>query len=96
MKNLNYLMVQIIARKFIFIFSKCFKKMVFPIKLLWNLIFLAISGKIIFLFPENMIFFFGRKRKDDLSQNMHANMIFSVHMYKCYKYDIALLPKKQR
>ena len=32
--------------------------------------------------------------KDDLSQEIHGNMIFSVYMYKCYKYDITLLEKK--
>ena len=34
--------------------------------------------------------------KDDLSQEIHVNMIFSVYMYKCYKYDISLLPKKSK
>ena len=32
------------------------------------MIFLISSGKIIFLFPENMILLFRRKMKDDLSQ----------------------------
>ena len=32
------------------------------------MIFLAVSGKIIFLFPENMILYLRRKMKDDLSQ----------------------------
>ena len=32
------------------------------------MIFLVLSGKMIFLFAENMILFFGRKMKDDLSQ----------------------------
>ena len=32
--------------------------------------------------------------KDDLSQEIHVNMIFSVYMYKCYKYDITLLQKR--
>ena len=31
--------------------------------------------------------------KDNLSQEMLGN-IFSVYMYECCKYDIALLPKK--
>ena len=30
--------------------------------------------------------------KDDHSQKIHGNMIFSV--YICYKYNITLLPKK--
>ena len=139
--------------KTIFSFSKYSEKIVFPKKLHWN-IFLILSGKMIFLFPENMILFFRRKRKDDLSQKntwkydaffkcsekmifpksrtgirsffvifgkivflfsrkydifffrrkikddlsqkIQGNMIFSVYMHKCYKYDITLLPKKQR
>ena len=34
--------------------------------------------------------------KDDLSQKIHGNMIFSVYMYKCYKCDITRLPKKAK
>ena len=33
-------------------------------------------------------------KDDDLSEEIHGNMIFSVYMYKCYKYDITLLQKK--
>ena len=40
-------------------------------KLHWNLIFLVLSGKMIFLFPENMILFFRRKMKDHLSQKKY-------------------------
>ena len=32
--------------------------------------------------------------KDDLSQEIHGNMIFSLYAYKCYKYDITILHKK--
>ena len=32
--------------------------------------------------------------EDDLSQKLHGNMILSVYMYKCYKYNIILLPQK--
>ena len=57
------------------------------------MIFLVVlPGKMIFLFPENLILFFRRKMKDDLSQEIYGNMIFAVFMYKRYKYDI--LPKK--
>ena len=41
-------------------------------------------------------FSFGWKRKDNLSQEIHGNMIFSVYMYNCYKYDNTILQKKQR
>ena len=34
--------------------------------------------------------------KDDLSQEIHKNMVLSVYMYKSYKYDITLLQKNQR
>ena len=43
--------------------------MVFPKKSCWNMIFLVLSGKMIFLFPENIILFFRRKMKGDISQN---------------------------
>ena len=56
------------ARKTIFSFSKFSEKMIFPKILHWNMIFLVLSGKMIFLFPENMILFFRQKMKDDLSQ----------------------------
>ena len=47
------------------------------------MIFLVVlSGKMIFLFPENMILFFRRKMKDDLSQKIHGNMIFSSNAPK--------------
>ena len=45
------------------------------------MIFLVLSGKMIFLFPENMILFFRRKMKADLSQKkIHGNMIFSSNV----------------
>ena len=56
------------VQKTIFYFSRCPEKMVFPKKLCWNMIFLVLSGKIIFLFPENMIWHLRQKMKDDLSQ----------------------------
>ena len=55
------------ARKTIFSFSGRPEKVVFPTKLRWNMIFLVLSGKMVFLFPENMILHVGRKMKDDLS-----------------------------
>ena len=43
------------------------EKMVFPKNLRWNMVFLALSGKMIFLFPENTILHLRWKMKDDLS-----------------------------
>ena len=31
-----------------------------------------------FIFPENMIFFYGPKMKDDISQKIDGNIMFSV------------------
>ena len=56
------------ARKTIFSFSRRPEKMVFPKKSRWNMIFLVLLGKMIFLSPENMILPLRRKMKDDLSQ----------------------------
>ena len=53
--------------------SKCSKKMVFPKKLHWNMIFLIILEKMIFLFLKNMILLFKKK---------NGNMIFSVYLVK--------------
>ena len=39
-------------------------------------IFLVSSGKMIFLFPENMILFFRQKRKYDPSQKIPGNLMF--------------------
>ena len=60
------------------ILFKCSEKMVFPKKLHWYIIFLISRGKMAFLFPENIEFFYGRKMKDNISQKIHGNMIFSV------------------
>ena len=79
------------------VFFKGSEKMVFPKKAHWNMISFVISKNMVFLFfPKILYFFLKQKMKDDLSQKLHGNMIFSVYMYKCYKYDITLLPKKQR
>ena len=46
------------------------------------MIFLILSGKVIFLFPENTILFFRQKMKDGLSQKIHGNMILSSNVLK--------------
>ena len=68
-------------------FFKSSEKMVFPKKSHSSVIFPAVlSGKMIFLFPENMILLFRQKNKDDISQTKRWsfqiksrwNMIFHV------------------
>ena len=46
------------------------------------MIFLILSGKMIFPFPKNMTLIFRRKMKDDLSQKIRGNMIFSSNVPK--------------
>ena len=71
------------------IFFKCCEKMIFPKKSHWNMTFLVVlSGKKIFLFPENMILFFRRTMKDDLSQKNTWKYIF----FKCP--EKMVFPKK--
>ena len=54
------------------------------------MIFLVLSGKVIFLFPENMILPLRRKMKDDLSQKIHGNMIFSSNALKRWSFQKGL------
>ena len=76
------------------IFFKCSEKMVFPKKIALEYDFSYIIWKDGIFFRKMWYFFFGRKMKDGFSQEIHGNMIFSVYMYKYYKCDITLLPKK--
>ena len=57
--------------------------MVFPKKSYWNMILLALSGKMIFLLPENMILPLRRKMKDDLSQKKKKNTWKYDILFKC-------------
>ena len=52
------------------------------------MIFLVLSGKMAFLFPENMILFFRQKMKTNLSQKkIHRNMIFSSNVLKRWSFQ---------
>ena len=55
------------TKNLIFNFPSVLKRWSFQKKLHWNMIFLKLLGKMI-LFPGNIILFFRRKMKDDLSQ----------------------------
>ena len=59
-----------------------------------NMIFLVLSGKM-FFFPKTWYFSFGRKMKDDTSQEVHGNLIFSVYTYRCYRYGATPLCQKK-
>ena len=79
------------ARKNIFSFSKCSEKTIFPKKSRWNMIFPVLSGKMIFPFPKNMIWFFRHKGKDDLSQK---NTLKRDVFFKCS--EKMVFPKNSR
>ena len=80
--------IQIVTgRKTIFPFSRCPEKMVFPKNLRWNMIFLALLGKMIYLFLENRILCLRRKMKDDLAQKIHGN-ILSSNFLKRWSFQI--------
>ena len=63
-----------------YFFFKCSEKMVFPKTSHWNMIFLVLSGKMIFIFSENIILFFRRKMKDDLSQKKYMEIWYFLQM----------------
>ena len=69
-----------------FLFPDVLKRWSFQKKLRWNMIFLVLLGKMIFLFPENMILPLRRKMKDDLSQKIHGKMIVSSNVPKRWSF----------
>ena len=87
--SIQYTTTLTTARKTIFSFSKCSEKMIFPEKSHWNMNFLVLSGKMIFLFTKNMILFFRQKMKDGITQkNTWKYHIF----FKCS--EKMIFPKK--
>ena len=59
------------------------------------MIFLVLSGKMVFFSRKHDLFFFVRKMKDNLSQEIHGNMMFLVYTYRCYKHDVTPLRQKK-
>ena len=45
------------------------------------MIFLVLSGKMIFLFSENMMLFFRHKTKDDLSQKKYLEILYFLYIF---------------
>ena len=76
--------------------SKYFQKMVFQKKLHCNMIFFVLSGKICFFFLRKYNIFSIGENERCLSQKICGNMIFFLYMYKCYIYDITILPRKAK
>ena len=45
----------------------------------------VLSGKMVFFFSKTRYFFLGQESRDDPSQEIHGNIIFSVYTGGCYK-----------
>ena len=60
-----------------------------------DMIFLELSGKMVFFSRKHDIFFLGQEVQDDFSQEIHGNMIFSVYTYACYKRGVMPLCNKK-
>ena len=60
-----------------------------------DMIFLVLSGKMVFFPPKTWIFFLWQEVRDDPSQEIHGNIIFSVYTYGCYKRGVTPLSQKK-
>ena len=67
------------------IFFKLSEKMVFSKRATLGHDLSCIIWKDGIFFPKTWYFFLRQKVRDDLSQKIHGNMIFSVYTYGCYK-----------
>ena len=61
-----------------------------------DMMFLVLSGKMVFFLPETWYFFLVQEGRDDLSQEIHVNMIFPVYTYSCCKRGITPLCQKSQ
>ena len=66
------------------IFFKCSQKMVFSKRTMPVHDLSCIVSKDSIFSPKAWYFFLGQKIRDDLSQEIHGGMIFSVYMHRCY------------
>ena len=82
----------ITTRKIIFSFSRRLEKMVFAKKSCFNMIFLVLSGKMIFLFPEIWSYTLDRKWKMIFLKKINGNMIFSSNFLK--KWSLQKEPRR--
>ena len=64
-----------------FLFPDVLKRWFFQNKSRWNMIFVVLSRKMIFLFPKNMILHVRRKMKDDLSQKKYTEIWYFLQTF---------------
>ena len=69
--------------------------MTFSKRLRWNITFLVLFGKMVFVFPEARYFFFVRKMKDNFSQEIHGGTVFSVYTSRRYKRGVTPICQKK-
>ena len=91
--------------KMIFLKKKKSKNMIFSSNMLkrWSfqkgplcdMILLVLSWKMVFFSRKHDNFSIGRKVRNDLSQEIHGNMIFSVYTYGRYKLGTTPLCQKK-
>ena len=72
------------------IFFKCFEKIVFSKNLRWNMIFLVLSGKMVF-FPRKHIFFWTENERRPFSRNTQKHDIFCRTFFR-YKNVLERIP----
>ena len=70
--------------------------MVFPGNLRPNMTFFVISGKMVFIFSRNMIFFGRKMKEDDFYQKTRGNMVFSVYMRRSTSTALGPQQKKKK
>ena len=64
-----------------FLFPDVLKRWSFQKKSRWNMTFLALSGKMIFVFPEDMILYLSRKMKDDCSPKKYMEIRYFLQTF---------------
>ena len=77
------------------VFFKLFEKMVFSKRGragTWSFLYYLERW---YFFPKTWYFFLGQEARDDLSQEIHGNMIFPVYTYGCYKRGVTPLCQKK-
>ena len=80
------------AQKTILSFSNLSEKIVFANKSHCNMIFFVLPGKMLFLFPENMILFFRREMKDDIFQKIQlCNCLICIIKTMCFGKTILIV-----
>ena len=78
------------------IFLKLFEKMVFSKRAALGLDLYCIIWKDGIFFPKTWYFFLWEEVRDDLSEEINGNMIFSVYTWRCYKRGATPLCQKKK